>query len=50
MQILEILKEGLEQGGSDLFLLPGSAPASRPAAIWSCCPRSALFPQTPAPF
>lgn len=26
MQILEILKSSLDQGGSDLFLLPGSAP------------------------
>ena len=44
MQILEILKEGLEQGGSDLFLLPGSAPCIKTGGHMELLPEERLVP------
>lgn len=44
MQILEILKEGLEQGGSDLFLLPGSAPCIKTGGHMELLPEERLSP------
>ena len=45
MQILEVLKEGLEQGGSDLFLLPGSAPCIKTGGHMELLPEERLTPE-----
>lgn len=46
MQILDILKDGLEHNGSDLFLLPGSAPSIKTGGHMEQLSGDRLIPAT----